>query len=246
MGPSAADLRVLDALTTAPLQPRGFMPGASNSTLLCQLGDAEEGLLAIYKPRAGERPLHDFPAGSLCQREVAAYHVSAFLGWDIVPPTVLREGPLGVGSVQLFIRHDPAEHYFVLVADERFCDELLRIATFDLIINNADRKGSHILRAHGDGRLRGIDHGVTFHPLTKLRTVVWDLGQAPIPAPLRADARRLAETLADPSSALGTTLGALLSPLELEMLHDRAEAVADLASLPPVPVDRRPFPWPPL
>jgi len=245
MGPSAPDLRVLDVLTSAELRPLGFMPGASNHTLLCQVAEPGD-VAAIYKPRAGERPLHDFPDGTLCQREVAAYEISAFLGWDIVPPTVLREGPLGIGSVQLFVPHDPEEHYFVLVDDPRFHDELLRIATFDLIINNADRKGSHILRAEDDGRLRGIDHGVTFHPLTKLRTVVWDLGRAPIAAAWRADALRLADALGDPSTPVSVTMGALLSEMEIEVLRRRAQAVAELAVLPAMPDHRRPYPWPPL
>lgn len=246
MASSAADLDVLDLLATGQLHLRAFLAGASNHTLLCEVGDAANGVAAVYKPRAGERPLHDFPDGSLCQREVAAYQVSAFLGWGIVPPTVLRDGPMGVGSVQLFVPHDPDEHYFVLVDDEAHHHELARIAVFDLIVNNADRKGSHILRAHDDGRLRGIDHGVTFHPLTKLRTVVWDLAEAPVDAGWCADARRLADALTDPSSAVRTALHPLLSELEVEMLRRRTEAVGRLRTLPTMPTGRRPYPWPPL
>ncbi|MGH8899211.1 MAG: SCO1664 family protein [Egibacteraceae bacterium] len=172
---------LLGRLASGELQPRGFLVNASNRTLLAQVGPRAWGLHAIYKPRGGERPLWDFPPGTLCQRETAAWVVSDFLGWGIVPPTVLRDGPLGEGSVQLFIPHNPGLHYFTLVEDGCHHRDLARMATFDLLTNNADRKASHVLFGD-DGRLYGVDHGVCFHVQAKLRTVIWTPGLPPAPA----------------------------------------------------------------
>ena len=246
----AATLRRLDC---AELVPRGYLAGASNSTLLCDLvGADEEGtdvVAAVYKPRAGERPLWDFPRGTLADREVAAYLVSQMLGWGIVPPTVLREGPAGVGSVQAFVPHDPRVHYFMLVEDECWHAELARIAVFDMLINNTDRKGSHILVVNegvGAGSLRGIDHGVTFHPQPKLRTVVWDLGARPFEASWHDDLRLLAEQLRDPDGGDAAQLCDLLSPREVAVTAARAEALLGMQRLPDLDEGRRPYPWPPL
>ncbi len=140
----------------------------------------DDQLLAIYKPQRGERPLWDFPRGTLCNREVAAREVSEALGWAIVPDTVLRDGPVGLGMMQRFVHHDPEEHYFTLLAEHG--DEFRRMAAFDIVINNTDRKGGHCLRA-ADGSIFGIDHGVSFHTEWKLRTVIWDFA-------LRADPAR--------------------------------------------------------
>ena len=243
MALSAAD--ALDLLLRDRLDARGFLANASNHTLLCTVGGTGSGLAAIYKPRAGERPLWDFPAGTLCQREVAAYEVSAYLGWDLVPPTVLRDGPMGDGSVQLFVPHDPSEHYFVLVEDPANHASLQRMAVFDLLVNNADRKGGHILRAEDDGRLQGIDHGLAFHAQPKLRTVIWELGGTPVDAAVRADAARLTDALAA-GEAIATRLAALLDATEVTALKRRASQVAELAALPDPPEEARPYPWPPL
>lgn len=229
----------------APLQAKGFLAGASNHTLLCLLEDAEEDVFAtVYKPRNGERPLWDFPTGTLCAREAAAFEVSALLGWDLVPPTVLRDGPLGPGSVQAFIPHDPEQHYFVLVEDEANHPALRTLAVFDLLVNNADRKGSHVIAAD-DGHLFAVDHGLTFHVEPKLRTVIWDLGDAVIPEVLRADLSRFAERLTarEPDTA---ALRALLSDAEVEALTARAKALSRRARLPYPPPHERPYPWPPL
>ena len=242
MAPSKADVRA--RLAAAPLDAKGFIATASNHTLLCVLGDGADGLAAVYKPRAGERPLWDFPSGTLCQREVAAFEVSDALGWGLVPPTVLRDGPMGPGSVQLFIPHDPERHYFVLVEDEAHHEALVRLAVFDLLVNNADRKGSHVLAAD-DGRLLGVDHGLTFHVAQKLRTVIWELGGAAVPEALRADALRLADALTA-GGDLAERLAALLDDDEVAMLARRAAGVAELAALPDVPREARPYPWPPL
>jgi uncharacterized repeat protein (TIGR03843 family) len=234
-----------DLLATADLRPRGFLANASNHTLLVQVGPAERGVHAVYKPRKGERPLWDFPGGTLCQREAAAWLVSEALGWQVVPPTVLRDGPMGVGSVQLFVPHDPEQHYFVLIDDPTTHDALARMALFDLLVNNADRKGSHVLRTD-DGRILGCDHGLTFHADPKLRTVIWDLGGRPIDPALRADLRRLAAALADDTGALRARITPLLSPAEVAALVQRAGILADLRALPALEHDRRPYPWPPL
>jgi uncharacterized repeat protein (TIGR03843 family) len=242
MDPSPPDAppSTLALLETAPLSVRGYLANASNHTLLVDVG---EDLLGVYKPQAGERPLWDFPPGTLCRREVAAFVVSDFLGWDVVPPTVLRDGPAGCGSVQLFVVHDPRLHYFVLVDDAAFHEPLARIATFDLVVNNADRKASHILLGD-DGVLYAIDHGLTFHAQTKLRTVVWELGGHVLPAAWQADLARLAHALEDDDADVTRTLRTLLGGHEVGVLAARARAVARLRALPDVPEQRRPYPWP--
>lgn len=234
----------LRLLCDAPLEPLGVVGEASNHTLLCRLGDDEH--YAIYKPRLGERPLWDFARGSLAGREVAAYAVSAELGWALVPPTVLRDGPAGVGSVQAFVPHDPSEHYFTLVACEEQQAPLTRLALFDLVTNNADRKGSHVLRCLADDRLYAIDNGLSFHPEPKLRTVVWDLGGAAVPASWRDDLADLAAALDRPATPVRMRLDPLLAQTEIRVLARRARRVAQVASLPAVPESRRPYPWPPL
>jgi len=211
------------------------MPWSSNGTYLAtvRLDGAEQ--QAVYKPHRGERPLWDFPDG-LYVREVAAFEVSVALGWSVVPETVLRrEAPLGPGSLQRFVEADFEQHYFTLVEDESWHDELRRIAVFDLIVNNADRKSGHCLVA--EGRIWGIDNGLCFHVEPKLRTVIWDFGGTQIPASLRRDAARLA---ADPPAVLHD----LLHSDEVETLARRAAAVSCLDSLPDPGPDRRPYPWP--
>jgi hypothetical protein len=241
-----ADTAILDRLANGDLKARGFLANASNHTLLAQVGPRSWGMHAVYKPRRGERPLWDFPSGTLCQREVAAWVVSDFLGWDLVPPTVLRDGPLGEGSVQLFVPHDPRIHYFTLVEDANGpITDLARFATFDLLINNADRKASHILYGD-DGVLYGIDHGVCFHVQTKLRTVIWDLGPAPIEPAWRDDLRRVADSLCDDDGELRARLDGLLTTAEIGVLAARAATLSTLDCLPELAEHRRPYPWPPL
>jgi uncharacterized repeat protein (TIGR03843 family) len=233
----------LDRLRRAELAVLGVLTGASNHTLLVRM-DGEE-RFAVYKPQRGERPLWDFPAGTLYQREVAAFEVSRFLGWDLVPPTVVREGPLGVGSVQQFVIHDPQQHYFTLIEDTRTHVRLAQLATFDLLINNADRKGGHVLRLVERDCLVGIDHGLTFHTQPKLRTVIWDLGGNAITQAWRDDLRRLSVALAGGSAVLAC-LGDLLTGREIAALRRRADRLAMAETLPDVAPDRRPYPWPPL
>src|SRR5712691_10814787 len=168
------------------------MPNASNYTFLSEVADPERTVLAVYKPRDGETPLWDFPEGTLCRREVAAYVLSRSLGWPSIPPTVLREGPHGPGSVQQFIRFDPTEHFFTL--RETRLDDFRAVAAFDVVVNNADRKGGHCLLGE-DGTIWLIDHGVCFAVEPKLRTVIWDFAGDPLPESLCRDLGRLEQEL---------------------------------------------------
>ena len=145
---AVAEDRARELLRDGDVDVLGRMPWSSNATFLVNLSDGDDEMLAIYKPQRGERPLWDFPRGTLCHREVAAFEVSEALGWDIVPDTVLRDGPAGIGMMQRFVEHDPEEHYFTLL--EEHVDAFRRMAAFDVVINNTDRKGGHCLRALDD------------------------------------------------------------------------------------------------
>jgi len=211
------------------------MPWSSNGTYLVTVTVAGARLAAVYKPHRGERPLWDFPHG-LYVREVAAYELSCALGWGVVPETVLRDdGPLGPGSLQRFVDADFEQHYFTLIEEEVWHDDLRRIALFDLVANNADRKGGHCLVA--EERVWAIDNGLCFHVQPKLRTVIWEFGGEDIPEDLRADLARLA---ADPPASLQR----LLNEAEIDCLIRRAVAVARLARFPDPGAERRPYPWP--
>lgn len=235
-----SDPAVPRVLGTGELEVLGLLPNASNHTFLARVKSTEEELLAVYKPRRGEAPLWDFPEGTLCAREVAAYVVSRALGWPNVPATVLRDGPYGVGSVQRFVPHDPEEHYFTLAG--RFPEEFRRVAAFDLVVNNADRKSGHCLLGE-DGRVFLVDHGVCFSDEPKLRTVIWDFIGDPVEEGTRADVRRLAGEIR--GGKVRDELTNLLAPVELAALEERADAVA-AADRFPEPGPDRPFPWPPI
>jgi len=196
----------------------------------------------VYKPQRGERPLWDFPDGTLCYREVAAYHVSMALGWDVVPPTVLREGPRGVGSVQHYIEHNPDINYFAL--DESHAEQLRKIAAFDYITNNADRKGGHCLLDAND-HVWGIDHGICFHPAPKLRTVIWDFAGQAVPQDLLNDLQRMASDLDDAKSVLRQALDKLLADVEVQALQARLRRLVHRREYPrPGPGPN--YPWPPV
>jgi uncharacterized repeat protein (TIGR03843 family) len=193
-------------------------------------------LSAIYKPEAGERPLWDFDAG-LYRREVAAYLLSEWLGWGLVPPTVVREdAPAGVGSLQLFIEADPADHYFTLYESAPETLAALRaMAVFDLLANNADRKSGHVLRG-ADGRIQGIDHGLCFAADDKLRTVIWDFAGEPI-------GQELLDDLAPLGEEVPPTLADLLDAEERDALRARARRVLEVGRFPFDRSGRR-MPWP--
>jgi uncharacterized repeat protein (TIGR03843 family) len=234
---SKPDRDVMRLLEHGELEPLGVLPRASNYTFLARVRGGGDEMLAVYKPRDGEAPLWDFPQGTLCNREVAAYVLAEALRWPNVPQTVLRDGPHGVGSVQRFVAFDPNQHYFTM-REERG-DEFRRVALFDIVANNADRKAGHCLRGNDD-HIWGIDHGVSFHAAVKLRTVIWDYEGEPISEEEQAALGRLAAEL---EGDLGRTLAALLNPLEVEAVGRRLQWLLNHGVFPR-PVTEYPYPWP--
>jgi uncharacterized repeat protein (TIGR03843 family) len=240
--PRAAAGPPLAVLSEGRLKVLGLMPDCSNYTFLVRASSAGRRMLAVYKPQRGEAPLHDFPYGSLCLRERAAYLVSVALGWDLVPPTVMRQtAPMGAGSLQLFIDADPREHYFTLAPGRRKL--FMRFALFDYIINNADRKSGHCL-LDGDGHIWGVDHGLSFHALPKLRTVIWDYAGETVPPDLVEQVGGLAGRLAG-SEPWVEEFCALLGTDEVRAFKQRITAIAD-APIFPEPPSQRSYPWPPI
>lgn len=237
-GRAPGDQAALRLLEEGELEILGLLPRASNDTFLVRVRDGPREALAVYKPRAGEAPLWDFPTGTLCLREVAAYVVARALGWPAVPPTVLREGPEGEGSVQMFVDFDPREHYLTL--RDRRADDFRRVALFDAVVNNADRKSGHCLLGR-DGRIFVVDHGVCFHREPKLRTVIWEFAGQEIRPPLADDLQSLAGDLRN--GALKERLLGLLGPDEVEATRARTEALLRAGRFPH-PGRGRPFPWP--
>lgn len=227
------------------IELQGLMPWSSNYTFLVSLDQPADQtkLLAIYKPCQGERPLWDFPDGTLCQREFASYLVSQALGWPSIPPTVLRDGPHGPGSVQLFIDAEYEAHYFNMRDDSGFTDEFRRVALFDFIVNNADRKGGHCLKAK-DGRLWVIDHGLTFHTDFKLRTVIWEFCEEAIPTVLLKDLKRLQSQMQDPSE-LCQILACFISTREIQAMKKRLDRLITAGRLPELHPGRN-IPYPPV
>lgn len=226
----------LTVLVEGRIEIQGRMPWSSNGTFLATVGEEGKAIPAIYKPGRTERPLWDFPDG-LYRREVAAFELARQLGWDLVPDTVLRpEGPLGVGSLQRFIDARFEEHYFTLLEEDRHHRALARMAAFDLVANNADRKGGHCL-LDSNGHIWGIDHGLCFHPAPKLRTVIWDFADDDIGSELLADLTRLAD------AGPGPELVALLHDDELEALTRRVARVLRGPRFPQ-PTNDHPYPWP--
>lgn len=271
--PSDAD--VAELLTTGELSVIGRIRSASNATFLCESTAAGRSVHCVYKPVAGEAPLWDFPDGTLAGRERAAYLVSDALGWEIVPHTVIRDGPAGAGMVQLWVDQpgdgltdvpEPADDSLDLVdlvpagplptgylailqaydqagdavtlvhADD---DRLRRMAVFDVLINNADRKGGHIL-AGVDGRVRGVDHGVTLHTEDKLRTVLWGWAGKPVDDDLLTAVAELGVRMRD---GLGEQLREHITTREVAALNARIVALLDDPVMPS-PDRHRPIPWP--
>jgi uncharacterized repeat protein (TIGR03843 family) len=242
--PSAeGDERTVRLLQGGELSLAGLLPWSSNYTFLGQVTGGKEIAAVVYKPIRGERPLWDFPRGTLAKREVAAYIVSAALGWSLVPPSVLRDGPHGRGSVQLFVEVDQDAHFFTFHEDPVYWNSLQKLALFDIMANNADRKGGHCLAAPG-GRVVALDQGLCFNAEPKLRTVIWDFAGEPIPADQAADLRRLEAALDDPGSRTFAQLCSLITPAEIAATRGRLVALLAARRFPAPPEDRRSFPWP--
>ncbi len=215
----------------------------SNYAELITVSDTELQTLAVYKPQKGERPLWDFPDGTLCYRELLTYEVSKAIGWHLVPPTVLRTGALGLGSVQLFVEHNPRMDYFNL--GNRFVSQLQRFVLFDFIVNNADRKGGHLL-LDPSGKLWGIDHGLTFHASPKLRTVIWEFAGQEVPRGMLDDLERLHRLLlSQPGSSLYQVLCRYLSQVEVDAFARRIENLLAKKRFPS-PGAGPNHPWPPV
>ena len=239
---SPDDAYVLDALRDADVRDLDLLYDSSNYVFVAALAHQRYGDgLAVYKPAAGEAPLSDFPYGTLHRREIAAYELSRLLGWGIVPPVVEREGPRGIGSMQLFIEHDPTQHYFRLRGEDSYRDQFVRIATFDLVANNADRKGGHLL-LDPRGHIWGIDNALSFHRIDKLRTVVWDFAGTMVSDALMADIERVQGCI-EAEDEGSDALRALLHPAEVSALLKRCAAVLSHPVLPEM-YPWRCVPWP--
>lgn len=248
-------------LVTAELTLTGRIRTASNATFLGSIGEVN----VVYKPVAGESPLWDFPDGTLAHREVAAYLVSETLGWDVVPQTWLRDGPLGEGMVQLWQEQDPDQSAVDLIATEDVPESgwkhvlegqdpkgqrvtlihedssaLRRMALFDVVVNNADRKGDHIL-AMSDGHRHGVDHGLTFHSDHKLRTVLWGWVGDPLTEEECEGIDRVRRGL---DGDLGEDLAELLSAEEVAALADRCAMLRSAGLFPAPAGEMSPVPWP--
>jgi len=257
-----------ELLTRGELKVRGQIRDASNAVLHCSVSYEGEETLCVYKPVAGERPLWDFPDGTLAQREVAAYEVSEATGWGLVPTTVLRDGPYGEGMCQLWIEGAPGSELLALVDGEEpeegwkaigFAEvgagrtallvhaddeRLRRLAVLDAVINNADRKGGHLLPAAG-GRLYGIDHGVTFNAENKLRTLLWGWAGERLPPEALDALARLREGLT-PEGALARRLAELITSRELDAVRGRVTALLASGRHPEPSGEWPAIPWPPV
>ena len=237
---SATDAEILSVLAAGEVEILGLLPGSTNFTYLARVRDGNDELLAVYKPREGEAPLWDFPDGTLYRREVAAYELATALGWPRVPPTLRRDGPEGVGSVQRFLPFDLAEHYFTMQDDARWTNTFRRVALFDAVTNNADRKAGHCLLAE-DGDLFFIDHGVCFNLEPKLRTVIWEFAGERIRDDELEELRAFRARFGD----VRPRLLELLDPLEVEVTGSRLDALIEARRFPE-PGPDRPYPWPPV
>ncbi|OEJ27697.1 phosphatidylinositol kinase [Streptomyces agglomeratus] len=266
-----ADTELLTVLAKGHLTARGRVGEASNAVLYCGIEYDGVSASCVYKPVAGERPLWDFPDGTLAQREVAAYEISRATGWGLVPPTVLRDGPYGEGMCQLWIEaadpgpdggllalvedEEPAEGWkaiaFAEVGEGRTAllvhaddPRLRRLAVLDAVINNADRKGGHLLPT-ADGKLYGIDHGVTFNTQDKLRTLLWGWAGEPLTAEAAEMLAGLARELA-PERPLATRMAELITPAELDALRGRVATLRTTARHPAPSGEWPAIPWPPV
>lgn len=258
------DPAALEFLRTGEIEVEGRLVEASNATLFCAISCDGVEARCVYKPVRGERPLWDFPDGTLAGREIASFVVSQATGWSLIPPTVLRPGPFGPGMVQLWVDvederelvdvvgvHEVPDGWRrVLRAQDRFGDpallvhadhaDLRRMAVLDILLNNADRKGGHVL-AGPDGRVYGVDHGICLHHEMKLRTVLWGFLREPVPSEALSVVRRIRSEL---DGALGETLHEHLTRREVTALRRRADGLLDSETFPSPNGDRPAIPWP--
>ncbi|MEZ7159546.1 SCO1664 family protein [Streptomyces sp. MAD19A] len=266
---TATDPAAAELLARGELTVRGRIREASNAALYCTVTHEDREAACVYKPVAGERPLWDFPDGTLAGREAAAYEVSRATGWDLVPPTVLRDGPYGEGMCQLWIETEPggAELLALVDGDEpepgwkaiglaeadegrtallvhADDDRLRRLSVLDAVINNADRKGGHLLPT-ADGRLYGIDHGVTFNTENKLRTLLWGWAGEPLPEEALDVLKGLRDALT-PSGPLTAALTPLITPAEIGATRARVDALLTSGTHPEPGTDWPAIPWPPV
>lgn len=233
---------IMRVLERGEIDLKGEFLWGSNYTFLVEVQHEDEKILAVYKPTQGERPLWDFPAASLARREAAAFIVSDALEWELVPPTVYREdAPLGPGSLQVFIEHDPEYHYFNFSEADK--QRLRPAVLFDLLINNADRKGSHLL-VDAARHVWLIDHGICFHVDDKLRTVIWDFAGEAFPRDLVRGINSLQKKLR--AGSLHDKLLTLLSEEEVTALAERARQLTTEPRFPDPDPEHRPYPWPPV
>jgi len=240
-GPGLTVDEAVHLLAHGELSVEGRVMDASNATFYCAVTADGRSAACVYKPIAGERPLWDFPDGTLAEREVAAYEVSAASGWDVVPPTVYRDGPVGPGMVQLWVDVDETIDIGRFMR-RRDVERLREIAVFDAVINNADRKGGHLLPLPS-GQVFGVDHGVSFHVEDKLRTVLWQWAGARLTASATADLGRLRAAL---DASLGERLGELLTRREVRQTRLRIDRLLATRRHPEPSGDWPPVPWPPI
>ncbi|MFF0222439.1 SCO1664 family protein [Streptomyces sp. NPDC004629] len=257
-----------ELLARGELTVRGRIRDASNAALFCTVAHDGQEASCVYKPVAGERPLWDFPDGTLAEREVAAYEVSEATGWGLVPPTVLRQGPYGEGMCQLWIEAAPEAELLALVDGEELepgwkaiglaevaegrtallvhadDERLRRLAVLDAVINNADRKGGHLLPT-ADGRLYGIDHGVTFNAENKLRTLLWGWAGEPL-TPEAVDVLKDLRDALSAGGALAGRLAGLITAAELTATRARVEALLTSGTHPEPSGEWPAIPWPPV
>jgi uncharacterized repeat protein (TIGR03843 family) len=231
----------LALLRTGELSIEGRVVDASNATFYCAVTADGRSAACVYKPVAGERPLWDFPDGTLAEREVAAYEVSAASGWDVVPPTVYRDGPAGPGMVQLWVDADETVDIARFMR-RRDVERLREIAVFDAVVNNADRKGGHLLPLPS-GHVYGVDHGVTFSVEDKLRTVLWQWAGSRLPGPACDVLARLRQEL---DGALGERLGELLTRREVRQTRHRIDRLLATRRHPEPTGEWPAMPWPPI
>jgi hypothetical protein len=242
MSAVAAD-DVLTALRGGALEVIGRLRGSSNNAMVVRV-DGRDDLLAVWKPTRGEQPLFDFPIGTLTRREVAAYRVSEAMGWGIVPPTLLREGPYGEGMIQHWIDVDPEVDIVAMIMGDDL--RLRRVAVFDAVVNNTDRKGGHLLPVPR-GHLYAVDHGVTFSVMPKLRTLLWAWEGEPFDAEELAALERVHVGLNGASGrGLGAALRELLAATEVEATRIRVDELLAAGIFPSPSPDWPAIPWPPI